>query len=259
MTTLEFLALEGNSLNAGFTRELCELKNLIALTMLDNDLVGLVPECLSGLTKLQLLVLSNNQFSQRLPDLSDMTELRFLYLDDNQFTGDLTTVRTRNASMFLESTMLPVVLTIDVQTFNKMSDLRVLYLDDNEFHGVIDEDFMKDHAELRRVDISGNEFNGTFPGHFFENSPELQVLDIHDNRFEGPLPTTISNHSSMLLYVPLVCCRVDLLVDGLPQISLTPRMPLQSRNSQQRFQRRCAGQLDELDQIVSFGHLVERL
>jgi len=78
MSTLQFLAVEGNSLTGKFAPEICDIEDMLALTMMENEFTGSIPDCVKDMSSLQMLVMSNNEFDGELPDLSRLVDMKYL-------------------------------------------------------------------------------------------------------------------------------------------------------------------------------------
>ena len=76
------------------------------MSLLDNKLVGEIPETISQLINLEELVLSNNQLSGALPfQLSQLENLSLVMLSDNNLNNEYVTIVDNNpskSSLFLE-------------------------------------------------------------------------------------------------------------------------------------------------------------
>uniref|UniRef100_A0A7S2N1H4 L domain-like protein n=1 Tax=Helicotheca tamesis TaxID=374047 RepID=A0A7S2N1H4_9STRA len=156
-----------------------EITQLTSLRMLafqlNRDLTGTIPDSISQLTNLEMLALSDNQFSETLPaSMEKMTSLASIMLDDNLLSGEIT----------------PII---------SLPNLEVVYLEDNFFDGQLDESYFSEAIELKHIDMSDNDFTGQLPSHWFE-MPKLQVLDMHGNfNINGKIPDIPAEQTELLV------------------------------------------------------------
>ena len=172
LTRLERVLLERNGLT-GDTAEgaldwIEDKANLTHLSIGFNNIIGMIPESIGGLTALKMLSLSDNGLHGPLPSsIGALKSLNILALDDNSLTGDLAVL-------------------------GELSNLTHLYLESNAFgesnETVVTETFLSGLERLRHVDLSNCSLSGRVPSHLIgTNHAELEVLDLSLNSLEGEL------------------------------------------------------------------------
>ncbi|XAR65468.1 hypothetical protein NMG60_11009606, partial [Bertholletia excelsa] len=161
MTSLSVLSLSRNQLEGALPKSLGKLCNLEMLYLSDDNFTGDVSEFFNNLSgcvekQLEVLDLSTNHFTGLLPNLRRFSSLRNLYLDDNRLNG-----------------FAP-------------GNLR-----NNSFEGVITEVHLANLTKLKNfsyIGISNCGISGTIPTWFWDLSPNLLELDVSHNQIRGKLP-----------------------------------------------------------------------
>ncbi|KAK4582391.1 hypothetical protein RGQ29_025532 [Quercus rubra] len=198
-------------------------KDLLKLVSLDlgyNSLEGNIPDSLFSLPSLQILQLSNNQFSGRLEfnvsshllntlDLSsnnlegpvptsffELQGLKFLSLSSNNFNGSLQLNKIqqlRNLSnLDLSFNSLPVEYNETnslLSSFPQITTLRLASCNLKTFPY-----FLRNQSILTTLDLSINQITGEIPN-WIQNLTNLLYLNLSYNLLEGPLlnlPSTLS-------------------------------------------------------------------
>ncbi len=135
------------------------LNRIIGLDLTKNNLVGSVPNTLSGLIYLRTLKLWDNQLSGSFPDIwTNMTDLDYLDMSKNNFTGNLPS------------------------SMGNLQKLRVLYVENNNLSGPL-LPAIGDLPKIETVWMKNNNFSGCYPGSYlnlcsikspkFTNNPNL--------------------------------------------------------------------------------------
>uniref|UniRef100_A0ACD6AAY8 Uncharacterized protein n=1 Tax=Avena sativa TaxID=4498 RepID=A0ACD6AAY8_AVESA len=136
---LEDLLLSDNSINGTIPKYICEMQ-LVVLDLAKNFLVGHLPCCSEGTTKLKALVLNENSLSGEFPSfLESCSQLVLLDLAHNNFVGEL-----------------PTWLA------DKLPDLSYLLLGHNKFSGSILVQLTQ-LGHLQYVDLAYNRISGSIP------------------------------------------------------------------------------------------------
>ncbi|XP_057485938.1 receptor-like protein 6 [Actinidia eriantha] len=131
-----------------------------------NKLSGEIPSSICNAKFLEILDLSNNNFSNAIPPcLGNFSEfLSILNLKSNAFHG-----------------AIPL-------TFGKYNNLRNLDLNGNQFEGPVPPS-LSNCKSLEVLDLGNNKINDSFP-YWLGSLPELQVLVLRSNRFHGPIDSS---------------------------------------------------------------------
>ncbi|KAJ8622870.1 hypothetical protein MRB53_031399 [Persea americana] len=181
MQSLRNLYLGRNNLSAGINslRGLCELKNLQVLSLEDNNLDGRVlPPCLSNLSMLEELSLSDNDlgpYSSALTALSGMRSLKLLDLSSNNLSGG----------------------TDSLRGLCELKNLQDLHLEKNNLDGRALPPCLSNLSMLKNLRLSGNDlgsYSSALTG--ICKLPALRLLDLSGNRLnDHSIPKCLGNLS----------------------------------------------------------------
>lgn len=202
------------------------LANLTELERLElqwNNFFGPLPS-LKGLTSLQVLMLSNNQFS-RIPDdfFSGLSSLQSVEMDNNPFSAWEIPLSLTNSSAlqnfsansanvtgkfpdFLGTVAFPGLVKLHL-AFNALvgglpsslagSLIESLWVNgqksEEKLSGSID--VIQNMTSLKEVWLHSNAFSGPLPD--FSSLKDLQSLSLRDNLFTGPVPVSLVNLQSL--------------------------------------------------------------
>ncbi|OIT01965.1 PREDICTED: receptor protein kinase TMK1-like [Nicotiana attenuata] len=199
-----------------------ELSKLTALEHLElqwNKISGSLPS-LNGLSSLQVLIISNNQFSSIPVDFfSRMTSLISVNIDNNPFASWSIPESLKNASVlqdfsansanitgkipeFLGADEFPGLVSLHLALNNLEGELpssfsgsliESLWLNGQNLSGGID--VLQNMTFLREVWLNDNGFSGPLPD--FSGLKSLETLSVRDNSFTGPVPTSLVNQESL--------------------------------------------------------------
>ncbi|KAK6134393.1 hypothetical protein DH2020_031859 [Rehmannia glutinosa] len=146
--------------------EIGNLKNLIWLTLGDNELTGKIPTTLGRLKNLQRLSIYENKLQGSIPpSFCSLENLYLLSLESNRLSGEL-----------------PMCL-------GNLTSLREIYLGNNTFNSGIPSSLWS----IRRIQVLSlfdNSFNGSLPPEISSLSSVIE-LDLHGNQLSGEIPSTI--------------------------------------------------------------------
>ncbi|KAI8020435.1 Receptor protein kinase TMK1 [Camellia lanceoleosa] len=202
------------------------LSNLIALERLElqwNNISGPVPS-LNGLTSLQVLMLSNNQFSSIPKDFfTGMNSLQSVEIDNNPFTAWEIPKTLLNASSLQNFSANSANITGKIPDFlgpDGFPGLINLHLAFNYLEGELPKSFsgslmeslwvngqmsngklsggidvIQNMTMLREVWLHSNAFSGPLPD--FSGFKSLESLSVRDNSFTGPVPVSLMNLGSL--------------------------------------------------------------
>ncbi|KAK3026981.1 hypothetical protein RJ639_041742 [Escallonia herrerae] len=160
LSKLQFLILFNNSLSSSIPAQIGDLSNLIDLDLSSNSLSGSLPLDLSGLRNMQRMMIGKNLLSGSLPGnlFSSLTRLEFLVLNDNDFTGEFPdTLWSMPGLRFLDASTNNFTGTLPPGINSNSSTNGVVFnLSQNMFYGGLT-------LIVRRfsfIDLSGNYFQG---------------------------------------------------------------------------------------------------
>ena len=150
------------------------MSKLQLLLLSNNGLTGSLPESLGNLSKLQYLDLFNNGLTGSLPEsLGNLAELQLLDLSNNGLTGSLP------------------------ESLGNLAKLQSLYLYNNGLTGSLPES-LGNLAQLRQLRISNNLLSSDVRSLLSNKMIALESMDLSSNYFIGPVPTL--NASKLLQF-----------------------------------------------------------
>ncbi|KMT01481.1 hypothetical protein BVRB_9g214880 [Beta vulgaris subsp. vulgaris] len=203
--------------------------NLSLLTSLErlelqwNNISGPIPS-LNGLNSLQVIMLSNNQFSSIPSDFFDgLSSLQSVDLDNNPLQGWEIPESLKSASTLQNFSATSANITGKIpdffgpDSFPGMVNLRLSFnslegelprsfdgfqiqslwvngqKSEGKLHGRID--VIQNMTSLKEVWLHQNAFTGPLPD--FSGLKDLQVLSLRDNKFTGVVPMSLMNLESL--------------------------------------------------------------
>ena len=194
--------------------------DVIVLDLNSYGLTGTIPPQLGGLSKLEWLLLPNNQLSGTIPpELGNLSSLTYLDLSQNQLTGaipselgklsKLRELRLHNNQ--LSGTMPPELGSLSkldaLRLYNNqltgpippelggLSKLKWLFMTDNQLTGTIPAE-LGSLSNLQDLDFSKNQLTGAIPAELGSLS-NLQDLDLSENLLTGPIPPELGSLPKM--------------------------------------------------------------
>ncbi|KAF8391158.1 hypothetical protein HHK36_023459 [Tetracentron sinense] len=186
LSTIFFL-ISNNRLIGQIPLLICKAISLQILDLSNNNLSGLIPQCLGNFSNsISVLNLGRNFFYGTIPQtFSHGSHLRTLDINDNQLNGQVP--RSLVNCKMLEVLDLGNNQLNDTFPFwlESQPELQVLVLRLNKFHGTIgcprtDCTFSK----LRIVDLSYNEFTGDLPSTYFLHWSAMMMSGENKSQFK---------------------------------------------------------------------------
>uniref|UniRef100_A0A2K2B0J8 Leucine-rich repeat-containing N-terminal plant-type domain-containing protein n=1 Tax=Populus trichocarpa TaxID=3694 RepID=A0A2K2B0J8_POPTR len=171
----------------------CELKNLKQLDLARNNFGGALPDCLGNLSSLQLLDVSENQFTGNIVSgpLTNLVSLEFLSLSNNLFEVPTSMKPFMNhSSLKFFSSENNRLVTEPAAFDNLIPKFQLVFLSllkTTEALNVHIPDFLYYQYDLRVLDLSHNNITGMFPSWLLKNNTRMEQLDLSDNSFVGTL------------------------------------------------------------------------
>ncbi|WOH03121.1 hypothetical protein DCAR_0522515 [Daucus carota subsp. sativus] len=167
-----FYLMDGNRITGEISPMICGVMSLTVLGLSNNNLGGLIPQCLAD--SLETLFLQQNNFSGKIPQTYPKEcNLKVMDLSQNQFTGEVPESLS-NCKMLQ---VLDLSNNQMKQTFpawlGTLPRLQVLLLHFNMFHGEIGSPRSpSEFPSLCIINLSHNAFTGAFPVNY------IQIWDV---------------------------------------------------------------------------------
>ncbi|GAB2289479.1 hypothetical protein Dimus_023789 [Dionaea muscipula] len=161
LTRLAFLVLGNNSIQGPIP---VPPPSLVMYDVRVNELKGEIPTAFCNATSLQILRLSFNKLSGRIPRCLFKLNNHMTYLD-------------------LRANLLHGMIP---ETFPSSCKLKAISLGMNQLEGGVPRS-LANCTSLAYIDLSSNNISDTFPI-WLSTLPLLQALNLHENTLHGPLP-----------------------------------------------------------------------
>ena len=190
------LRLSLNNLTGILPPELVGLSELQVLDLADNSLSGPIPDGLNRFSELRSLILAYNSISGAIPsEFGELTKLEWLNLYENSFSGPIPS--SLGNLVNLES------LDLDKNEFTgsipselgNLSKLEWIGLGENTLTGSIPPE-LGSLSRLIWLDLGENLLTGSIPPEL-GNLSDLQVLDLSHNSLSGMIPSELGNLSQL--------------------------------------------------------------
>ncbi|NJO17283.1 MAG: hypothetical protein HC877_16530 [Thioploca sp.] len=193
LTALQFLDLNQTQLT-GNIPSLSNLTNLQLLWLSDNQFTsGPIPEWICQLSSLISLNLSNNQRTGSIPNcIMDLIHLEKIYLDDNQLIDSIPDLSA--LTHLQELSFYNNQLTGSIPNLSTLTNLQMLYLHSNHLTGSIPN--LSSLTQLQELNLDGNQLTGLIPNEI-GNLTQLQHFSLHSNQFTGLIPTSLVNLTNL--------------------------------------------------------------
>jgi len=169
------------------------LKNLKQLDLSGNNLGGSLPDCLGNLSSLQLLDVSENQFTGNIASgpLTNLISLEFLSLSNNLFEVPTSMKPFMNHSSLKFFTSENNRLVTEPAAFdNLIPKFQLVFFRLSKTTKALNveiPDFLYYQYNLRFLDLSHNNITGMFPSWLLKNNTRLEQLWLSENPFVGAL------------------------------------------------------------------------
>ncbi|KAK8526129.1 hypothetical protein V6N13_017191 [Hibiscus sabdariffa] len=195
---LKTLNLSRNFLKDSLPPSLFHMPNLELLDLSNNDFSGSIPESIN-LPSIQSFEISSNGFNGSLPShiCVNSSRIRFLNMAVNYFSGDI--LPGLGKCSFLEELNLGTnELTGGItEDIFQLQNLKLLGLQYNKLGGKLSPG-IANLSSLVRFDVSFNNFSGEIPD-VFSQLKSFQFLVAHSNKFSGRIPSSLSNSPTISL------------------------------------------------------------
>ncbi|KAF8404790.1 hypothetical protein HHK36_009679 [Tetracentron sinense] len=176
MKSLRVLDLSYNLFSGEFPVSVTSLVNLEVLNFNENGAFNLweLPEDISGLTKLKLMVLSTCMMHGQIPaSIGNLTSLVDLELSGNFLVGQI---------------------PVEMGNLKNLQQLELYY---NQLSGEIPDE-LGNLTKLVDLDMSVNRFTGRIPESLCK-LPNLRVLQLYNNSLTGEIPGAMANSTLKIL------------------------------------------------------------
>ncbi|RZC70233.1 hypothetical protein C5167_033352 [Papaver somniferum] len=217
------IQLKNSGLTGTLPSSLKKLTSLERLELQGNQISGDLPS-LSGLSSLQVVVVSNNKFSSiPLDFFSGLTSIQAIDLDGNPFTSWEIPDSFKSASTIVNFSANSANIVGKIPDFfdqNSFPALQSFHVANNNLEGGLPKSFatssiqslwlngqasatklignisvLSNMKSLSQVWLQTNKFSGPLPD--FTNLSNLKELNLRDNLFTGPVPSSLTGLKSL--------------------------------------------------------------
>jgi serine/threonine protein kinase/Leucine-rich repeat (LRR) protein len=169
---LQGLYLGSNQLSGNFPSGIANLRNLVTVSLFENNFTSALPEWLGTLNNLQVVQLSDNYFTGLIPSsFSNLSQLVSLDLELNMLNGHIP------------------------PSLGDLQVLQALLISCNNLHGTIPKEIFT-IPTLVRISLSFNRLHAPLHANI-GNAKQLIYLEISSNNLSGEIPTTLGNCESL--------------------------------------------------------------
>ena len=188
---LRTLDVSHNQITYNMDESICNAVSLVSADLTDNNFFGSIPDCISSLSTLNSLYLTNNNIDQAFPALAGLPFIFALYLENNRLKGSLPSVIAQMTTLGVLS-MNANQMTGSLPTaLGQMTQILNLMLNENKFTDEIPTAFCQ-MSSLQSLYLSSNRLSGTLPG-CVGQMDQLNSLVLCHNNIEGQIPSGIAD------------------------------------------------------------------
>ncbi|KAJ1396844.1 Serine/threonine-protein kinase, active site [Sesbania bispinosa] len=170
-------------------------KNLTAISVHVNKLLGTFPSCLYNISSLTLISAAENQFNGSLPPnmFHTLPNLQAFGIAGNQFSGQIPT-SVANASVLGALDIGENYFIGQVPSMGKLQDLYNLRVTSNNLENMLEGNIppsIGNCQKLQYLDLSQNNLRGTIPSEVVSLSSLTRLLDLSQNSLNGSIPNEV--------------------------------------------------------------------
>lgn len=179
--------------------------NLEILSVINNNLCGLIQPGIFNMSSLVYMHLAFNHFSGSVPSSMQirLPKLQEIFLDSNKFSGRLPSSITNYSKLTMLVMSQNSFSGPIPSTLGNVRSLKYLFLGDNNLTRESSTPELRfissltNCRQLEYVDISGNQFDGLLPPSIGNFSSSLRLFRTFGSRISGTVPSEIGNLSSL--------------------------------------------------------------
>ncbi|KAL8090455.1 receptor-like protein 7 [Apium graveolens] len=194
--SLAVLNLGNNRINDTFPCFLKNSSNLRVLVLRNNHFHGDIqcPEPRSNWPQLQIMDISSNQFTGKLPQNLFLNWTSMMKYDDDAAQLKINLLRynfLETNDFYYQDTVTVTSKGMDVKLVKILKIFKYIDLSSNQFEGNIPET-IGELEMLNLLNLSHNAFTGSIPSSF-GNLKQLEALDLSVNKIKGTIPRELGS------------------------------------------------------------------
>ncbi|XP_059628716.1 probable LRR receptor-like serine/threonine-protein kinase At3g47570 [Cornus florida] len=171
--SLERIVLQKCGIKGNIPSEIGHLSNLLTLSLYGNNLTGVIPTTIKGLSKIQRLYFDGNRFDGTIPEeLCHLVNLGLLGLSENRLFGTIP------------------------KCLGNITSLRYLYIYSNRLNSSIPETIWN-LKDLLHFNLTNNSLSGNLPQEI-GSLKVATILDLSRNQLTGDIPSTIGGLQDLI-------------------------------------------------------------
>ncbi|XP_075650084.1 uncharacterized protein LOC142620629 [Castanea sativa] len=177
-SSISFYSISMNELSGEIPPLICNLNFLEVLDLSENNLSGKVPKCFENFSNsLMILNLRRNNLHGTIPHTwTSGNKIRMINLGENKLSGQVPKSIVNCAMLEILDLGNNLINDTFPFWFGNLPKLKVLILRSNGFHGVImSPEFNLAFPKLRVFDVSCNSLTGTLPSEFFQTWNAMKI------------------------------------------------------------------------------------
>ncbi|XP_050227779.1 LOW QUALITY PROTEIN: receptor-like protein 9DC3 [Mercurialis annua] len=180
-----FIVSSNKELTGQVSLAICNLKSLQILDLSNNNFSGLIPECLGN--SLSVLHLSNNNFQGAIK-FSNCSNLRYLNFNRNLLKGRISQSITNCNNLEILDLGNNEIDDTFPYFLGSLLALQILVLKSNKLHGsvITSSNATSSFRNVRIFDLSNNMFSGPLPEDFFANFKAIMVFEKNTEYMRAP-------------------------------------------------------------------------
>ncbi|TXG63587.1 hypothetical protein EZV62_010581 [Acer yangbiense] len=195
--------VSNNKLTGEISPLICESKYLFALDLSNNNLSGVLPQCLANFSDaLSILALQSNKFHGSIPQtFMNGSNLKMVDLSNNQLQGRIPRSLVNCTKLVYLHLGNNQITDIFPSWLGTLRELKVLIMKSNRLHGVIKEPEANfEFPKLQVIDLSHNMFRGELPTKHFQSWNAMKVVNgshpsyMHDEMISNEIFTSFASY-----------------------------------------------------------------
>ncbi len=171
--------------------------NVLAINLINNNLIGTVPAEIGNLPALFFLQITDNQLSGTIPtEIGNLTNLESLNLSGNLLSGPLPPELfsiTKLEALLIAGNQLESTIPVDI---GNLTNLTILDLSNNSMPGEIPTT-ISNLTNLNSLNLSYNSLDGGILSEI-GSLVNLEYLTLNNNQFFGDIPVEVGNLTKLI-------------------------------------------------------------
>ncbi|KAM5552353.1 hypothetical protein ABKV19_026948 [Rosa sericea] len=185
ISSTAYLSLSSSNLYGEIPISICNASGMV-LDLSNNSLSGIIPQCLTQTSSLNVLDLRRNNLTGSIPDtFLQGCNLQTLALSRNHIQGRFPKSLSNCSSLEVLDLEINQITDVFPCMLKTISTLRVLMLRSNKFYGPIGcPETNGTWSKLQIIDLAHNSFNGEIPG---TSLTTWQAMMVNEDNYQTPL------------------------------------------------------------------------